>query len=358
MRRIVAVIAACAVLAGAAVPVRAQDAPVELTPSSPWVLDYAEDSCALRRRFGEVGQHVDLELRKFGRGVGFQVIVVSADFAALTNSFAAQFVPLNQQPFPIEGRYNLDFGNGMRGRLFNYSISEYNQEYNEIYMDFIEITPALFDEQRALVTEAIDLSTRLFAPQSAPSERDRREYDRLLARDNYQTAARRAFYAFQQTDTYRELLNQQEATVTGFGLYDAFAEPLMLRTGSLDSPMDAMDACLDELMSHWGIDVEAHRHLTRAVEPYDYESLVEEIGENYPRDMLRERRLGALRIRLDVAPDGTTTGCHLQSGISDDSFEETACNIMMRHARFYPALDALGQPIASYYQVAVQYQLN
>jgi hypothetical protein len=31
----------------------AQASTLELNPSSKWVLDYAEDSCALRRMFGE-----------------------------------------------------------------------------------------------------------------------------------------------------------------------------------------------------------------------------------------------------------------------------------------------------------------
>ncbi len=53
------------------------DKRIELAPSGAWEVDYAEDSCALRRGFGEAGKEVWLELRRL-TGDGFQITVASA----------------------------------------------------------------------------------------------------------------------------------------------------------------------------------------------------------------------------------------------------------------------------------------
>jgi hypothetical protein len=120
--------------------------------------------------------------------------------------------------------------------------------------------------------------------------------------------------------------------------------------------MEAMTLCLGELEAHWGVDVEAHRTLTRAAEPRDYDKLVREMVKDYPGEMARRRIPAYLRVRLDVSAEGMPTGCHMQSAINDESFGKKACDNMMRFARFYPALDAQGSSIRSYYQVSVVYQ--
>jgi len=74
--------------------------------------------------------------------------------------------------------------------------------------------------------------------------------------------------------------------------------------------------------------------------------------------MVRIGRQASLRVRLDVAPDGMPSGCHMQVDYNEDDFERVACQQLMRYARFAPALDKDGQPIASFYQTAIHYQLN
>ena len=70
-----------------------QDVPRTLVPASNWVLDYAEDSCALRRAFGEEGSQVFLELRQFAANDSLQVIVSSDDIAYRRRQPSLQFLP-------------------------------------------------------------------------------------------------------------------------------------------------------------------------------------------------------------------------------------------------------------------------
>lgn len=55
-----------------------------------------------------------------------------------------------------------------------------------------------------------------------------------------------------------------------------------------------------------------------------------------------------LTVRLDVAADGQISGCRLQQSIGEDAVGELLCRQIQRFGQLLPALDAHGQPIASY----------
>src|SRR6478609_8369090 len=56
---------------------RASEQPLLLPPSSSWVVDYAEDSCALRRTFGDGRINAILEMRQIGPGNGYEIRIGS-----------------------------------------------------------------------------------------------------------------------------------------------------------------------------------------------------------------------------------------------------------------------------------------
>lgn len=119
--------------------------------------------------------------------------------------------------------------------------------------------------------------------------------------------------------------------------------------------MVAMRACLDELMTHWGIDAKAHRTLSRAVTAFEWENWVPKVAATYPVGMLFEGKSGIVRARLIVDETGKPVSCHLQMKAQDTAFEKTACDRLMKFARFLPALDAAGRPITSYWTETIQY---
>lgn len=150
----------------------------------------------------------------------------------------------------------------------------------------------------------------------------------------------------------------REASITGLFVADTFEQDLLIKTGPMRQPMDAMRACIDELMTHWGIDVEAHRSLSRPVTPKDQRNWSQQLLQHYPTEMIRAGRNAYVRIRLIVGTDGKPSSCNVQIEAQHPVFQETACRILMRHARFEPALDARGSPIASYFTTAIIYQLS
>ncbi len=55
----------------------AERQPLVLAPSSQWVVDYAEDSCAMRRTFGTGDATATLQLSAIGPSEGFELTIVS-----------------------------------------------------------------------------------------------------------------------------------------------------------------------------------------------------------------------------------------------------------------------------------------
>jgi hypothetical protein len=66
--------------------------PVQLAPASPWSIDYAQDSCALRRSFAAGSNQVLLEFRQFGPGAAFEVTVAGSTFHP-SSSVRTRFEP-------------------------------------------------------------------------------------------------------------------------------------------------------------------------------------------------------------------------------------------------------------------------
>jgi len=271
------------------------EAPLELEPSSRWIMDYAEDSCALRRTFGEPENQVWLELRQFAPGFGLQTTVASASLDTVKRDWPrVRFEPADED-YTARGAIYGQFGEDLDGVIFTGTLRYTDADF-----------PEHMEE----------------APRWDESERDLRE-----------------------------------ASITAFRIARAFERDLVLATGSLDKPMQAMRTCLDELLTHWGIDVEAHHTLSREVIPRRRAWLIKRVQERYPDDMLSEGRSGIVRVRLMVDEEGQPSECVLQAPTQDESFRRHTCDTLMRYARFDPALTAEGHPIASYWAVGVTYKI-
>ena len=71
-----------AVLMASTLSARETDsAPLALDGATPWNVDYADDSCALMRGFGEEDQRVFLELRRYSPGNALRLVVASSQFS-------------------------------------------------------------------------------------------------------------------------------------------------------------------------------------------------------------------------------------------------------------------------------------
>jgi TonB family protein len=62
-----------------------------------------------------------------------------------------------------------------------------------------------------------------------------------------------------------------------------------------------------------------------------------------------------VHFRLSVDARGKVSDCHIQRSTRPEGFDEAVCEVLMHRARFKPALDAEGKPMASYYINTVRF---
>lgn len=276
-------------------PTAAKDALV-LEPSTPWTLEYEADSCALRRIFGEGDRLTLLEMRRFSPGNSLQTTIASK--TAMT-------------------RRNFRFRLGDGG--------EWEDHENPLY--------AYFDDG----LEGVIFRHSLFE---------------LPLDENATTEQRLQFHV--END-----VAAMEAEVAGLldslTISRAFRDDLVLETGSLKKPILSLNECIDELMTHWDIDAEAHKTLTRSAAPIDLDQAARMIG--YPPKMAQRSLPGLVNIRLDIDETGRVTECHIQMPLSDPVFEESSCADIQHAFEFDPALDKDGQPLKSYYVTSIRFQI-
>ena len=119
--------------------------------------------------------------------------------------------------------------------------------------------------------------------------------------------------------------------------------------------MQAMRACPDDLLRHWGFDPAVQGALSRRVQPMGNPGNWLRSGD-YPAGALWNGHNGLVRFRLDVEADGSVSNCRILFRTNPDSFADLSCKLLRERARFSPGLDKAGQPVKSYYLGRVRWE--
>jgi TonB family protein len=131
---------------------------------------------------------------------------------------------------------------------------------------------------------------------------------------------------------------------------------VILDTGKFKAPMQALDACVDELVTGWGIDAEKHKSLSRPATPKSNPGRWIKSSE-YPQELLRKGKQAIVNFRLIVDEKGETETCDIQQSTRPVEFDEAVCRALMLRAKFEPALDDKGEAIKSYFINSVTFQI-
>ncbi|HEY0411628.1 MAG TPA: energy transducer TonB [Allosphingosinicella sp.] len=70
-------------------------------------------------------------------------------------------------------------------------------------------------------------------------------------------------------------------------------------------------------------------------------------NEDYPLEAMRAAESGTVSFRLDVDAAGAVTGCTVTASSGSARLDQATCDILTARARFAPARDTQGRPIAS-----------
>lgn len=122
---------------------------------------------------------------------------------------------------------------------------------------------------------------------------------------------------------------------------------VQIGTGPLAKAFAAMGSCTEGLVKSWGLDPAQQKTLSRWPRPLSEPSSWLPPG-SYPSDLADEGRQALVDVRLLIDPAGAISDCQVVNGYSEPRFAKVTCDRIRERAKFEPALDSAGQPVASY----------
>lgn len=267
-----------------------------LDPSSKWNVHVGEDYCRLARSFGTGDQQIMLQIDRFGPSASFHLNFLGQPMKRAAAGIAQiQFGP----EFPSQ---SLDF----------YVGSGAKDTPAWIFAKKIRLRPHSDDDG----SDAVDPDATAKLPSTT----------------------------------------KDEAMVSEVMIGSPLRQPIILRTGPMKNAFAVLNACTQDLIASWGLDIEQHRTAQRRPVPLGKpERWV--TASDYPSDMLRKRQPGLVEFRLMIDVNGKATDCHIQQSTNPDGFDDVVCDALMRRATFEPALDKHGQPMPSYYRNRVRFHM-
>lgn len=132
---------------------------------------------------------------------------------------------------------------------------------------------------------------------------------------------------------------------------------LIVGTGPLAGIVSAMRKCADDLVTTWGLDPKAQATLSRPATAVDIRGLVRTLKASYPRSLSYKGKQARLNVHARIDASGAVTHCSVPESYNDPKFDELACRNLRGYA-FEPALDAQGNPVASYWNTTIIYTLR
>jgi TonB family protein len=292
-----------ALIAGIAVPTPAGAEALRLKPSTKWFLDYAEDSCRLARKFGEGEQQVTLFLDQFEPGDEFQMILGGNILQPLRDARPHKMM--------------LQFGPPETGAEVHFDTGKMDGTRAVLVNGRLRIVPYMDAEKEA-----------------GRAARDRGE-------------------DFEAPPVGRA----REQAVQWLQLLNGLKWDLVLETGSMAEPMDALRKCSWDTVKLWGLDVEQQKALLRKPLPKNPQKPWFQASD-YPRKMAREGYEAIVNFRLIIDATGKPKTCHVQTSTRPKEFDDAVCSGVMKRARFNPALDAQGTPVESFYRQTIVWRLE
>lgn len=290
-------VAAAPMLIGASQPLR-------LKPSSPWNVDYAENSCRLSRAFGEGDGQVTLSLESEAPGQT-DMFVVGKLVRADGYNVPGRFLPVGAEPMKGEAAQS-QYGTAVLWRQIRLLPDEFVEQLSKNYESGFK---------RGVRPPPVDLA------------------------DKAQIEARRLEFATKVT-----------ALQVG-----TRGKPLILETGSLGAPVKAFDKCTRDSLRDWGLDPAVDDKIVRR--PWSADILKWFSPNDYPPAMFTQGQQADVKVRLLVDATGRITKCTSLSHFKEKSFNGVVCAKFMARGHFEPAELADGTKVPSYYVRHVTFRM-
>lgn len=128
---------------------------------------------------------------------------------------------------------------------------------------------------------------------------------------------------------------------------------LMLMTGEMGKPAEALNNCTRDLIQHWGLDVEAHRNSRTAPVLKNPNQVTRTVVDRILSKIDPNKSGAYYSLTLTVETDGKASHCILHQATTAKIDPKPVCAAAIRRARFEPAVDVNGNPMRSYHSLKV-----
>lgn len=282
--------------------------PLRLQPSTPWDVDYAENSCRLMREFGEGKTKVLLQFQSEAPGE-MHMLAVGNPLATSLEKVGARFLPVGGKLFEGEPAQSV------------------TKDLPALLWPWVHLLPDSVIEQNER-----DGKLQKREADGRPPPID------LLKRAREQTERER----FAEAATELQIVPRHD-------------RPVILETASMGKALAALDQCTRDSLKDWGIDPALEDQIVRpawARHPNYWFS-----PADYPPEMARRGEEAEVRVRLLVDATGRVTKCTSISNFKQVEFSQIACAGIVKRARLEPAELADGTHVPSYYTKRIVFRM-
>lgn len=280
--------------------------PVRLQPSSPWDVDYAENSCRLVRNFGEGTSLTKLAFESTSPE--------SVDMLVIGR-------PLETSMAEVQARIMPNGDQGFTGRV-----------------------DRTVDGQPAILWSRV----RLYPEETVK---------RLEQRSSYQGNRRVRPPAVSLAEQAQEKAEHEAFTAAAneLAIETRPRRTVILETGSLGAAIKAFDQCSQDSLKDWGVDPQLEDKIVRPVWAVNTNKWFS--ANDYPRNMAWNGKESEVSVRLLIDAAGKVTKCTSVSHFNEPEFNRITCDLITRRARFEPAELADGTKVPSYYAQRVNFRM-
>jgi hypothetical protein len=295
-------------LIGAAPPQQ----PLQLEPTSQWVIDYADNSCRLIRTFGQGADATKLEVESVAPNDMSMLVTGNPVRSSMVppGSVGARFVP-GQDPW-FMGTAALAEG-GQSAAVWSH----------------FPLMPMTRPDSRGPTV----VSVKHLSKSDRPPPVD-------LTKSATQSAERAGFLAH----------------VSDLQIEPKRGHDVILDTGSLGDPIKVFDACMRDLVTSWGLDPDVQAKIVRP--PWAPSPAAWFSSADYPAASLSRGEESEVSFRLIVDASGKVTNCTGLSHYDAPEFNTTVCNLLRQRARLSPAELADGTKVPSYFTDTVVFRIG
>lgn len=309
-------------LSAALISVAARPA-IVLEPTTPWDLDYADNSCRLIRVFGAGKDTVKLVFEQVAPRGRMTVMLLGKLDADNDNNVLA-FEPLPD--VQVDSGQNLDAVDSSARILF------WPRALGRGRWGLISKA----DAARMKKTDPVAAERSSSAPPDVgPPRVSWKDHDwRVQTADEWQ--AEDAGFSARADQVDAVVLNPRRSS------------SVSLHTGPLGKAFEALEQCASDSLKDWGINSAIEDTVAVSAHPVEDPHKLFGAGD-YPQQALRTFKQDNLEVWLNIDAQGTISRCRVISDFASPEINNAICAMVQRKERFVPARTKDGTAVPDFY---------